>query len=119
MSSLFDDKKVLVSDSLRFFERWLDIALDNVERDATLETLETVLQVNDALSAAFGTYHRRVQELGIVMGLEHELVRFAESCEGYATAQAKGRALMQKFVAREKRRAYSAITAQAGHWLSP
>lgn len=116
MSSLFDDKKVLVSDSLRFFERWLDIALDNVERDATLET---VLQVNDALSAAFGTYHRRVQELGIVMGLEHELARFAESCEGYATAQAKGRALMQKFVAREKRRAYSDITAQAGHWLSP
>lgn len=115
--NIFEQKAVSLNDSLHVYFLWLSSAIVDVEQDWARGVLDSVGQVREALDKAFGTHSTRVRELGIVMGLEHEFVRYAGSQHRFTELMAKAGDLVRKTVEREQRRATASIEAQAGNWL--
>lgn len=118
MTSVFAGRQVSLEKCLSAFHHWLANELDYAERDRDLGKLDGVAGVCAAVDKAFGEYNRRVRELGIILGMEHEFVSYAEGQVRYQELVSKAGALMRDTVEREQRRSNSAIVAQAGTWLA-
>lgn len=115
---MFDNKRMDVSACLKFYFHWLSLRMDTLKQDYDRGQLEGLAAVREALDAGVSEFANRVRELGIILGAEHEFVRYAEAQARYAELMTKGGAIMATVFDREQTRQQAAQIAQAGHWLA-